>query len=122
VADYVVFGVTIVLSLAVGLYQAFSGRKQHTTESYLMGNRRLQMLPVALSLLVSFESSILMLGFPAEVYVYGIIIEWFNLSLLLAFSLGASILTELFHPLKVTSVFQVCHIYHLFTFSLTKVI
>jgi len=65
------------------------------------------MIPVALSLLVTFESSILMLGFPAEVYVYGIMYWLSTIGLLLAFIFGSQIVPALFHPLKITSVYQV---------------
>jgi Na+/proline symporter len=71
-ADFIIFGIAIAISIGIGLYYAFSGGRQKTTSEYLVGNRKMSILPVALSLMVSFESSIMMLGFPAEVYVYGI--------------------------------------------------
>ena len=70
IVDYCVFGLTVVVSLAIGIYHAFSGGKQRTTSEFFVGNRRMAILPVAISLLVSFESSILMLGHPAEVNVF----------------------------------------------------
>ena len=66
-ADYAVFGTTIVISLGIGVYYALSGGKQRTTSEYFVGNRKMAILPVAISLMVSFESSIMMLGTPAEV-------------------------------------------------------
>jgi Na+/proline symporter len=70
IADYCVFGFTVLVSLAIGIYYAFSGGKQRTTSEFFVGNRKMAILPVAISLLVSFESSILMLGHPAEVFIY----------------------------------------------------
>ena len=67
IADYSVFAVTIIVSLGIGLYYALSGGKQRTTSEYLVGNRQMMIIPVAISLMVSFESSIMMLGTPAEV-------------------------------------------------------
>ena len=67
IADYSIFAVTIIVSLGIGLYYALSGGKQRTTSEYLVGNRRMTIVPVAISLMVSFESSIMMLGTPAEV-------------------------------------------------------
>ena len=66
-ADYAVFGTTIAISLGIGVYYALSGGKQRTTSEYFVGNRKMAILPVAISLMVSFESSIMMLGTPAEV-------------------------------------------------------
>jgi Na+/proline symporter len=67
IADYCIFAVTIVTSLGIGVYYALSGGKQRTTSEYFVGNRKMAILPVAISLMVSFESSIMMLGIPAEV-------------------------------------------------------
>ena len=38
-ADYVVFGVTLALAIAVGVYQRFTGDRQRSTSEYLFGNR-----------------------------------------------------------------------------------
>ena len=107
IADYAVFSATIAVSLGIGIYYAFSGGKQKTTSEYLVGNRQMSILPVALSLMVSFESSIMMLGFPAEVYVYGIMYWLISLSYMIAFLLGSRIAVPLFHPLKIKSVNEV---------------
>ena len=69
IADYSIFAVTIAVSLGIGLYYALSGGRQRTTSEYLVGNRRMMIIPVAISLMVSFESSIMMLGTPAEVSI-----------------------------------------------------
>ncbi|XP_021372070.1 sodium-dependent multivitamin transporter-like isoform X2 [Mizuhopecten yessoensis] len=71
-----------------------------------MGNRHMKVLPVALSLMVTFESSITMLGFPAEVYVHGIMFWWALLAFIFSNFIGVLIWVPLIHPLKVTSVYQ----------------
>ena len=108
VADYCVFAVTIVVSLGIGLYYALSGGRQRTTSEYLMGNRQMKILPVALSLMVSFESSITMLGYPAETYVYGMMFWLSIVALMLSVMLGVRILVPLVHPLKLTTLYEVC--------------
>ncbi|XP_069104339.1 sodium-coupled monocarboxylate transporter 1-like [Argopecten irradians] len=104
--DYITFGSTILVSLSIGVYFALSGGRQKTTNEYLMGNRHMKAIPVALSLMVTYESSITMLGFPAEVYVHGIMYWWSLLSFLFANLIGVLIWVPLIHPLKVTSVYQ----------------
>ncbi|XP_071161108.1 sodium-dependent multivitamin transporter-like [Mytilus edulis] len=106
VADYAVFAVTIIISLGIGIYYAFSGGKQKTTSEYLVGNRQMSILPVALSLMVSFESSIMMLGFPGEVYSYGIMFWLSNAGFMIALLLGTRIVVPLVHPLRIKSVFE----------------
>ncbi|KAK3095118.1 hypothetical protein FSP39_010525 [Pinctada imbricata] len=109
VADYCVFGVTIIISLGIGIYYALSGGRQKTTSEYLVGNRQMKILPVALSLMVSFESSIMMLGFPAETYVYGMSFWLSTFAFLVALLLAVRMVVPLVHPLKLTSVYEILY-------------
>ncbi|XP_060082496.1 sodium-coupled monocarboxylate transporter 1-like [Ylistrum balloti] len=104
--DYVIFAVTIVISIGIGLYYAFAGGRQKTTSEFLVGNRRMKVIPVAISLMVSFESSIMMLGVPAEVYEYGLQYVLQLMGFLLASILAINILVPLLHPLKITSAYE----------------
>ncbi|XP_021348892.1 sodium-coupled monocarboxylate transporter 1-like [Mizuhopecten yessoensis] len=106
VADYVIFAGMIAFSIGIGVYSACSGGGQKTTLEYLVGNRRLKMLPVAVSLVVSFESSILVLGFPAEAYIHGGDLLWTSVGLMVAMVVSSRVTAPLFHPLKLTSVFE----------------
>ena len=38
--DYVIFTVTLLISLSIGVYYAVSGGKQRTTQEFLMADRR----------------------------------------------------------------------------------
>lgn len=49
--EYVVFVSVLVFSASIGLFYAFCGKGQKSTEEYLMGNRKMSVLPVSLSLL-----------------------------------------------------------------------
>src|SRR5688572_14419994 len=71
-ADYLVLAGFLVISLAIGIYHSLTGGRQKTTAEFIMGNRRLKVIPMAISLLVSFQSGILLLGVTAEMYGYGI--------------------------------------------------
>ncbi|XP_005110332.1 sodium/iodide cotransporter-like [Aplysia californica] len=52
--------------------------------NYLVGGRKMTFLPVAISLMVSFESSIMMLGLPAEIYCYGMEWMWYTVGVFVA--------------------------------------
>ncbi|XP_071164736.1 sodium-dependent multivitamin transporter-like [Mytilus edulis] len=106
VADYVIFSLTIAISIGIGIYHAFTGGKQRTASEYLVGNRKMSILPVTLSLIVSFESSIMMLAYPAEVYTYGIMFLLTSLGFMFATLLATRIVVPLIHPLKITSVYE----------------
>lgn len=107
IADYALFGATIAISLFIGVYYALSGGRQRTTSEYLVGGRKMQYLPVAISLLVSFESSIMMLGEPAEMYLYGVQVWMGNWGTFLAQLISTVVIVPLLHPLHMTSAFEV---------------
>ena len=107
IADYVVFVITIVISLGIGIFYALSGGRQRTTSEFLVGNRKMTVLPVAISLMVSFESSIMMLGFPAEVYTFGIQYIMGTFGWFVANLAAVKIMVPLIHPLKITSAYEV---------------
>ncbi|XP_076454438.1 sodium-coupled monocarboxylate transporter 1-like [Babylonia areolata] len=106
IADYIVFGITIVVSIGIGIYYALAGDRQRTTSEYLVGGRAMKFLPVAISLMVSFESSIMMLGLPAEMYVYGV--QWWlgTLGFFVSQILSVFIMVPLLHPLGITSAYE----------------
>ncbi|CAG7822275.1 unnamed protein product, partial [Allacma fusca] len=70
--EYVVFGIVLALPAAIGIFHGCFGTKQNTTDAFLMGNRNLSAVPVAISLICSFISPITLLGNPAEIYLYGV--------------------------------------------------
>lgn len=107
VADYIVFVLTIIVSLAIGIYYALSGGRQKTTSEFLVGNRKMSFLPVAISLVVSFESSIMMLGTPAEIYQNGIQWFWADIGFFCANMFSVHLMVPLLHPLRITSANEV---------------
>ena len=69
--DYMVCGLSIVLSLAIGLFYVYRDGRERTIESYLMADRKMSALPVALSYFMTMLSGIAFLSDPVEVYNYG---------------------------------------------------
>ena len=107
IADYVIFGLSIVASFAISIYFACRKDKNQSTEDYLVASRQMSVIPVATSLLVSILSAISLLGTCSEVYYFGIE----ALFTVLAFAISATInnytFVPLFHRLKLTSVHEV---------------
>ena len=105
--DYVVFGCTLGMSAAIGIFYAIKDRKKNTTEDYLLAGRGMHPFPVAMSLLSSFISAITILGTPAEVYVYSTMYWWISVAFIIT-ALGAGhIFIPIFYNLGITSIFQV---------------
>ena len=55
-ADYVVFVITMVASLGIGIF--YSVRGQNTATEYIHGNRNLGVVPVSLSIIVTIVSPV----------------------------------------------------------------
>lgn len=107
IVDYVLFMSTLVISLSIGLISAFRKRNDNTTGEYLMGGRKLKLIPVTLSILVTFVSAIGILGTPAEIYGYGTQFSLQILAMMLGNTGGAFLFVPLYYPLRLTSCFEV---------------
>ena len=75
-ADYVVLSVFLTICMGIGIY--FGRRKTTDIEEYFLGNRKLRLIPVALSLFVTFASAISIMGIQAEIYVYDTMILYYS--------------------------------------------
>ena len=104
ITDYLVFFCTIVVSFGIGIFFAVLERRKNTPVNYFLAGRNSKTWPVALSFIVTFQSSLMVLGYPAEGYAYGIGIAYNVLGTSIAFIFSAFFIVPVFHPLKLTSV------------------
>ncbi|XP_076114586.1 sodium-coupled monocarboxylate transporter 1-like [Mytilus galloprovincialis] len=104
--DWVVFVITLVIPSCIGIYHGFTGGRQRTTREFLMADRKMSCLPVAVSILVSFQSAILILGAPAEMYTKGTQYYLYTFGQMLAVVMATILFVPLFYPLKMTSIYE----------------
>ncbi|WAR31350.1 SC5A6-like protein [Mya arenaria] len=107
--DWVVFAAMLAVSMVIGIFYAVRetlGKTEATTGEYLMGGRKLGLLPVSISILVSFFSAIVILGNPAEMYTTGTMMFMLTIGMLLSIFLAATIFVPLLYPLQLTSSFE----------------
>ena len=84
----------------------FDSNNGHQVAEYLIANSSMGAIPIAFSLLGSFFSATALLGNPAEVYTFGIVI-WANaFAVSICPLIGAFITGPFFFRLKVMSVFE----------------
>ena len=107
IPDYIVFALVLAVSAGIGIFYGCTGGKQKTTQEFLMADRSMTVLPVALSLLASFMSAITLLGTPAEVYVFGTQYWMIWIGYIIMIPSAAHIFLPVFYRLKITSVFEV---------------
>ncbi|KAK1171403.1 solute carrier family 5 member 6a [Acipenser oxyrinchus oxyrinchus] len=104
--DYVIFALLLVLSSGIGLFYAFTGGRQRTTQEFLLADRSMSCLPVALSLLATFQSAVAILGVPAEIYTYGTQYWFLGISYILGLLIPAHVFIPIFYRLRLTSTYQ----------------
>ena len=105
--DYAVFAITIGITVVVGIVASFLGVKEKNVAQYFVGNRRLAVLPVAISMLMSRVSGNDMLGTTAEMYFFGTQAAMETLGRLLAYPIPIFLIVPLIYPLKLTSILEV---------------
>lgn len=105
--DYTIFALLLVLSSAIGLFYALSGDRQRTVQEFLLANRDMSCLPVALSLLASFQSAVAILGVPAEIFRFGTEYWFLGCSYFLGLLIPAHVFIPVFYRLRITSTYEV---------------
>ena len=107
VADYIIFASVLLISLGIGIYYSLAGDRQRTNKEYLLGNRNMALIPVTLSLTVSFVSSNTFLGYPAESYSFGSQMWMSIIGAIIGMFAACFVYVNVFYNLKLTSVTEV---------------
>ena len=109
VADYVVFVISVTISLSIGLYFSLKGlkRQKTTPDDFLMAGRNMKSIPIAFSMLASLTSAIAILGLSSEAYFYGIQYWMIVLSYFIKYPLVVFLYLPVFHGLELTSAYEV---------------
>jgi Na+/proline symporter len=103
--DYVILAAFLLASLGIGLYHSLTGGRQKTTQEFIMANRKLGILPTAMSLFVSFQSAIVILGTTAEMYQFGVqYLIWEPIAVSLAILMTERLMVPWIFPLKLISI------------------
>ena len=105
-ADYVIFFGTLGFSFFIGVFFAFRSKKKNTPSDYFLAGRKLSVLPAAFSFVVTYQSSLMLIGTPAEVYAYGLKYGYFVIGASLSYIFAGLTLVPVFHPLQLTSVYK----------------
>ncbi len=104
--DYTLFSGILLMSLGVGIWSAYTSRHQKTAQQFLMGNKDLKLVPITISIFMSFASAITVLGMTAEMYLYGLQFVLNLLGFILSTIYCALVFVPFFYDLKMTSTFE----------------
>ncbi|RWS11390.1 sodium-coupled monocarboxylate transporter 1-like protein 1 [Dinothrombium tinctorium] len=103
VIDCLVLIVMLAISIAISIYYGCTGR-QVTNEDFLMGGRKMGVIPVAISLVASFVSPSTIMGLPSEVYFRGSMLIATVIGTISSAIITAELFLPLYHRAKLTSV------------------
>ncbi|RWS27381.1 sodium/solute symporter-like protein [Leptotrombidium deliense] len=103
-ADFAVFASMLFVSSGIGVFYAWKDRKNKSNTEFLTSNRNLHWFPVAMSLMASFQSSVTILGYPAEMYLRGTQFWFVIFSATLAAVTAAELFLPVYYSLSFTSV------------------
>ncbi|KAK5642169.1 hypothetical protein RI129_008336 [Pyrocoelia pectoralis] len=103
--DYIISYGTIIVSLCIGLYFGIF-KKSQTTDEYLLGNRQMKIVPVAISIIASLISGVTVLGNSADVYVFGANFVWACLAGVVANFIGGFVYVPVLIKLNTPNVFE----------------
>ncbi|XP_069115976.1 sodium-coupled monocarboxylate transporter 2-like [Argopecten irradians] len=106
IADYVVIAIFLCICMGIGVYYGYQTNKNPTLENYFLGNRRLLLLPVSMSLFVTFLSAISLMGVPAEVYAFGVIGVYVFAANSFSVLIASVTIVPLLYPLGLTSTYE----------------
>ena len=106
-ADYVAFSLSLVLSLAVGVYYGCVKKLRPNIEEFFLGERNLRIIPVTISLFVSWFSALSVLGEPVEIYYYGAVFWYVAIGYVLGLLPVALYFAPLYHGMKFISICEV---------------
>ena len=107
--DYVIFVLLLLASSVIGLYFGYKHRKMMNSAEYLLASKSLSWIPISISIVVSFFSSVGVMGITANMYTHGITFGFRLLGLLVPIIVNAEIIAPIFRELNLISVNEVSH-------------
>ena len=106
-ADYLIFSLSLAISLAIGIFFAVTGDRQRTTHEFLLAGREAGVIPVAMSSLASFISAVYIVSIPAEVMYNGTMFSMQFMGYFLFVVVGTHTFLPFFHKRGQISAYQV---------------
>lgn len=106
IMDYVVFTVMLCASACIGVYFGFFAKAKNTTDEYLRGGKKMQTLPIAISLVASQLSGIAIMSIPAETYSFGINYIFMVISIVGAIPILIYVIVPVFYENNVSNCYE----------------
>jgi len=105
--DYLIFATSLTIPLAIGVFFFFYKRQQQSTDSLLVGDRSLNVIVVAMSLIVSMLNGIFIIGLTAEIHYHGVKMTYMAFAAVTVVVFFAHTFVPRYHHMQVTSAYEV---------------
>ncbi|XP_034485100.1 sodium-coupled monocarboxylate transporter 1 [Drosophila innubila] len=103
--DYVAIAAMFLVCIFIGIYFGFMN-KSVSENDYMLGGRKMLVIPISFSLVASFISGITLLGLPTEVYSYGTQYLYVTFGVLGMGIVMGVLYLPVFHDLNITSTYE----------------
>ncbi|VVC39887.1 Sodium/solute symporter [Cinara cedri] len=100
------FSVMLGISVVIGLYFGCVKKEGNTVNEYLLGNKKMTVFPIVMSLIASHISGIMLLGIPTEVYCYGTLYLLSGAINMVIIIVIFYVYLPVFYELQLTSVYE----------------
>uniref|UniRef100_A0A6A7FST5 Sodium-coupled monocarboxylate transporter 1-like n=2 Tax=Hirondellea gigas TaxID=1518452 RepID=A0A6A7FST5_9CRUS len=105
ILDIILLLASLLITLAIGIYHGIKGRNATPTE-YMLGDRAMSPLPLAMSMMVGTISPITIMGNIGEMYSYGTQLWMMDVGLAIGMLIVARMFIPIFYPLHMVSLYQ----------------
>ncbi|KAK9722159.1 Sodium:solute symporter family [Popillia japonica] len=103
--DYFLFVFMLILSALIGIYYGFF-KQQKTATDYLMGGKNMKVWPVAMSMVTSQLSALILISLPADTYRYGLTFSLTIPLMIVVSAVAYYVYLPVFYKLEVTSIYE----------------
>ncbi|XP_071493671.1 sodium-coupled monocarboxylate transporter 1-like [Diadema antillarum] len=107
--DYVVCSLVLSVAFIIGVATACYGRRrrvQRSPERFLLDNRKSSVVPVSISMTLTFTAAVNIIGTPVDVYMYNTMFWWITLAYVIGGILTCRLFVPLYFDLGVVSAYE----------------
>lgn len=104
--DYIIFALSLLSAVGVGIYFAIKDRKASDEDTYYFGDKSMAPFPVGMSIALTYISAITAISYPTEGYVFGTVALWMGFSQAIANLYSCIYFIPLWHRLQLPSMYM----------------
>ena len=108
-ADYAICALSLLLSLACGIYSAWTHRAKGTLDEFALGSRGMSPVLIGISLVATLADPATIILFPVEVYMFGCIVAMLSLGIAMNVLFSLNFIIPTFRKMLLTSVYEVAY-------------